>query len=343
MRPISAKMRYNCICISKGAAFILGLGIILTLMSGMFSSAKKRGNVNKEPEHTLDYLVIGDSESYTSISPMELWETYGYAGFDCGVAGQQIQNAYYQLQSVLDRQSPKVVFMETNMLFTGQGTRTVAERCLNHFAGRAFAVYLYHNEWKNLITPVSEHRRGRDEANICKGYYFHDTVGPYLGGEYMEKKVPEKHIADTEQLYLDDIRDLCREKGITLILYSAPSPKNWNIAKHQAVEGYAKKNGLAYIDMNMPQKGLHMNWSEDTYDHGDHMNYMGAHKTTVFMGKYMNEKLHLPDRRGQSEYAEWNRKLPVYESYVRAGRQEAVTGRTHQYRGSRELHVKNSL
>ncbi len=319
MKLRSEKTRYNCICLLKGTAFILGLILILTLMSGLFSAAKKRGNINKEPNDSLDYLVIGDSESYTSISPMELWETYGYAGFDCGVAGQQIQNAYYQLQSVLDKQSPKVVFMETNMLFTGQGTRTVAERCLNHFAGRAFAVYLYHNEWKTLITPVSDYRKGRDETNICKGYYFHDTTGAYLGGDYMAAQPREKNIADTEQLYLDYTRDLCRGKGITLILYSAPSPKNWNMGKHLAVADYAKKNHLTYIDMNMQRNGLHMNWKEDTYDHGDHMNYMGAHKTTVFMGKYMAENLHLPDHRGQTEYEEWDKKLPLYEAYVRMG------------------------
>ena len=37
-----------------------------------------------ERENSLDYLIIGDSETYSSMSPMQLWRDYGYTGYVCG-------------------------------------------------------------------------------------------------------------------------------------------------------------------------------------------------------------------------------------------------------------------
>ena len=49
---------------------------------------------------------------------------------------------------------------------------------------------------------------------------------------------------------------MCREKGISVILYSAPSPNNYNYAKHNTLTDYAEQNGAEYLDFNLMTEEL---------------------------------------------------------------------------------------
>ena len=75
----------------------------------------------KQPENSIDYLVIGDSEKlFQHLSDGDLDQTR-IAGYNCGVVGQQAQYTYYLLEEVLQKQDPQVVILETNELFRRAG------------------------------------------------------------------------------------------------------------------------------------------------------------------------------------------------------------------------------
>ena len=48
----------------KGAAFLTGVVLILALLSPLFTPKASIGSIDDEPENTLDYIVIGDSEGF---------------------------------------------------------------------------------------------------------------------------------------------------------------------------------------------------------------------------------------------------------------------------------------
>ena len=58
--------------------------------------------IQKEQKDSIDMLVLGDSESMTSISPMELWKSVGITSYICGQSGQRISESYYMLKHALD-------------------------------------------------------------------------------------------------------------------------------------------------------------------------------------------------------------------------------------------------
>jgi len=58
-------------------------------------------NIQSERNDSIDVLVLGDSESYTTFSPIEIWQQDGISSFVCGQTGQEIEETYYMLRRAL--------------------------------------------------------------------------------------------------------------------------------------------------------------------------------------------------------------------------------------------------
>ena len=116
---------------------------------------------------------------------------------------------------------------------------------------------------------------------------------------------------------LKKITEICRERGISLVLFSAPSPANWTMRRHNTVQDTAESLGLPYIDGNLLDLGI--DWDTDTYDRGDHLNYSGAAKVTAWLGDYLRrEAPGLTDRRGDPDYEIWDRDAAAFRARLEA-------------------------
>lgn len=308
--------------ILKPIIFTAGLFLLLYVLSNLFlpynsiyaGPYKKINGVLKAPNGTIDYVVIGDSESSTSISPMEIWKKYGYAGFNCGIPGQRLQDTYYLLQQILTKQSPKVVLLETNAFYRDFNYSNALSGAVEEAAQNLFPVYEYHDNWKDFFNALHEIEKkpGKKHPKVYKGFHYNTTVKPYVGGPYVFKTNKVQEISDQPLLYLNKITKLCKENNIQLILYSTPAPLCWTYEKHNSAAAFAKANEIPYVDMNLHTKKIGINWSKDTRDKGNHLNFYGAKKVTDFMGVYLSENSNLPDHRNEAEYDSWNKDLKKY-------------------------------
>lgn len=271
------------------------------------SAAEKK----EKQSDSVDLLVVGDSESYTSVSPMQLWEEQGITAYVCGQPGQKIQQTYYMLKTALQLQSPKVVILETNLMFREPGpiadiTTVTAESVKNNISA-----FKYHTLWKSIF-------KGKKPGESCfKGFVLRGGISPFESGDYMKKTSKAQEIPGAVRSYMEEIRKICNKKGIFLVLMSAPSPKNYNFKKHNAIENYARENGLPYFDLNLQGKELGMDWKTDSYDKGDHLNLNGAKKVTAWVGKYLKENYDLPDHRGKPEYRAWQEDVHKYKEAIK--------------------------
>ena len=70
-----------------------------------------------EKKNTIDTIVLGDSLVYSSVSPMEIYNEYGYTVFDCAEPAQILSDTYEYFKIAMDSQNPKVVIIEPNIFF----------------------------------------------------------------------------------------------------------------------------------------------------------------------------------------------------------------------------------
>lgn len=303
--------------------FFIILGIILIIFSLWIGKvATKNSNfilgrsrsfaeIGKEEKDSVDLLVLGDSESYTSVSPMQLWEEQGMTAYVCGQPGQEIQETYYMLKTALQEQNPKVVLLETNLMFRDPGpvdnVKSAAAESLRHH----LPIFRFHNLWKCIFN-------GKKPGEVSyKGFILRGGISPFDSGDYMKETDEVQDIPATVRIYMNEIQKMCNENGASLVLMSAPSPRNYNYKKHNAITEYAKESGLSYFDLNMQAKELGMDWKTDSYDKGDHLNLNGARKVTTWVGKYLKENYDLPDHRGKSEYKSWDEEKEKYEESIK--------------------------
>ncbi|HCT91136.1 MAG TPA: hypothetical protein DF613_07125 [Lachnospiraceae bacterium] len=262
--------------------------------------------IQKEPENTVDVLVLGDSLSYTSISPLQLWREYGFTSYVCGQPGQRIQETYYMLKTALKTQKPRVVVLETNTMFRTQGGLAGIEKSVEEWGNYYFQAIRYHNIWKSLFLKTHTGEKS------YKGFGFRCSVCPYKGGDYMKETGKSEKVSELVRDYMDKILELCGGRGAKLFLYSAPSPLNYNYRIHNGLEQYANGKGLDYLDLNLKLDTMEIDWKTDSLDKGDHLNLSGARKATAYIGEYLKAGYDLPDRREDAVYADWAAESQAY-------------------------------
>jgi hypothetical protein len=127
-------------------------------------------------------------------------------------------------------------------------------------------------------------------------------------------------LGDNALHYLDLIRELCEEKGITLLLVKAPSvsPAWYDKWEEQIIE-YADEYKLDYLNYLPLVDEIGIDFATDTYDEGLHMNYYGAVKCADYLGNYLVQNYGLEDLRSDESIAEiWEQKAEVQQEFIEA-------------------------
>ncbi len=266
--------------------------------------------IRQEKPETIDVFITGDSLSYTSISPLQLWSEYGYTAFDLGIPGANLADTKDILATAFETQTPKVVLLETNGLYRDANSGEYVQSQLASVLYKALPLLRYHNGWKGIFNY------GATNATH-KGFRISTTEEAYEKGEYMKETKKSKEIDETNIMLLHQIEDMCQEKGSLLLLYSAPSPKCYSYSKHNALTQLASDENLAYIDLNMYTSTLNIDWKKDTRDKGDHLNYYGAKKVTTYMGQILQDSGLMTDMREDETLSDsWDKSFDKYEASI---------------------------
>ena len=326
---------------AKVISFMLVFVILLEVLSaGSFSKLNALSYKNKfnraysfltEPENTVEVAGIGSSDLYSAFVPMQLYEKYGYTSTVISSPHQTCMKSYGFLEELLECQSPKVLIIETDMFYEDAPTfnpekikkdnTSVIKRKLGSFFDNfsekrfqdiiesQFSIFTFHDKWKlSKLFSSDASKKDTESAVACDhGYNFNDKIKPAQANSNMKPTDISEPIPNDNLTYLNKMLDLCREKGIDVILVEMPTQNSWNYYRHNTVQAFAEENGLPFVDFNLMFEDLKLDIKHDYRDGGDHLNYYGATKTTAYLSDLLNEQYSdiLTDRRNDENYSFW--------------------------------------
>ena len=338
----------------KGTVFALIILIIFVFLNRLYNPCGSLGEwyavtgvteYYKQPKHTIDILYVGNSNVYTGISPLEMYEKNGVTGYAYSTPEQKVWTSYYAIKEALKTQKPKVIFLEAGEFFSNendqseQGKRKaidplkLSKNKLDMINDDVYKfttfdklsclipILRYHSRWNQLNEYDIKKFISNKEYSYF-GYIPNKGVKSYnykISDD--EKRKIEDEIVDDGDLskipstvknYLSKIMDVCNENNIQLVIISMPAPKSWSEEKHNIVETFAIDNNLKFIDLNYDDD-ISIDWNTDSQDSGTHLNLYGAEKVANYLTNYINNNFKLEDHRNDENYKNWNEKIEKYE------------------------------
>ena len=172
-----------------------------------------------------------------------------------------------------------------------------------------FSIFTFHDKWKQtkFFSSDDNKKDTKDSVSCDHGYNFNDSIKPAQANDNMNPTDISEPIPEDNLNYLNKMVDLCREKGIDVVLVEMPTQHSWNYYRHNTVQAFADENKLRFIDFNLMFEELQLDIKLDYRDGGDHLNYYGATKTTAYLSDFLNETYSdiLTDKRNDENYSFW--------------------------------------
>lgn len=315
---VKAHISWKQLC--RAICFLLVLAILLAAVSAV-TFPKLSQEVRKyhadyiygETQNTLDYVVVGDSNVSEGISPLDIWNSSGAAGYVCSEPYATLCRTYYMLYGIFKTQHPSLVILDTDSFFYTQTSQSGTESVLTEALQENIPVLRYHNTWKKLTWSALFQGVDWSKQDLLKGHAWSITVKASTNTSYMKQTVANAGTVPVLlQFYMRKIQQLCANNNAKLLIISIPNTSFWNDARHNTIQQYAESIGVTFLDLNEHITEIGINWDTDTRDKGIHLNAFGAQKTSIWLSDYLKQNYGLTDHRSDDSYSGWNTSYQKY-------------------------------
>ncbi|WP_185752399.1 hypothetical protein [Butyrivibrio sp. AE2032] len=278
-------------------------------------------------ENRVDVLCFGSSHAANGFNPIQMYEDEGIAAYVITYGSQAPWQSYYYIKEACKVQNPKLIIFDTYMLGAIQNEDTYE---INQPVINMLNCPLSINKIKTVMVSRADSRLdlllvfpfNHDEEfngfslNKFYGKYIDSMGYDYKGvvvagdvGDDVSNCMLTKAISKKNEKYLRKIIDYCKENEIELILANTPWP-----CVTEEVEMYfnyiaqiARENNIPFIDGCKLYKEMGIDYSTDCCASDGHLNDNGVTKYNKWLEDYLSSNYELPDRRGETDYAPYER------------------------------------
>ena len=254
-------------CILVAVLLIGALYIVQRLLVPKYQTGIVEGSMVEEyykdrSDH--EVLFVGDCEVYENFSTIELWRKYGITSYIRGSAQQLTWQSYYLLEDALKHETPKVVVFNVLALKYNEPQSEAYNRMSidgmkwsmskvndikasmtdeENFVDYIFPLLRYHSRWSELTKDDVKHIFSKDKVTH-NGYYMRVDTKPQQ--EFPDPTpLTDYKLGDKAMGYLQKMTDLCKEKGVKLVLIKAPTEyPYWYEQWDEQVQQFADENDV---------------------------------------------------------------------------------------------------
>ncbi|SER55730.1 hypothetical protein SAMN04487884_10744 [Butyrivibrio fibrisolvens] len=342
----------------KAVSFIVRalalIAISAIIMQAVFKVVQRKESYEKYADFfdvadQIDVLYLGSPHVINGVNPVQIFEQYGYTGYNMGGHGSVMPSTYWELMLALEYCNPKVVFVDTYMLeknyqyidvmdedATADELNTSVEQlhlnmdCWPYSDVKKAAIEdliydedlhqdflfdfeLYHERWTELDRNDFLRLNGTGDRNLLMGAEQRTKVhGTYT----LEDKTEGLSQETVSMQYLRKLIEECQSRGIVVVTMILPLAElqPWDMAVAASTEQISAEYGIPCL--NMIQDTSIVNLYTDLNDSG-HLNAGGMNRVSAYLGKWLydNESQILTDHRGASEYSRWSdRVIQMHEA-----------------------------
>lgn len=286
----------------------------------------------QERESSLDAVFIGSSTTYAYWTAPTAWNSYGIAVYPLSNASQPLAatkfliddarkrqpDALYivNVTSVLDEYDLRLHKLTDNYPFTLNKypmINYVCDRLGLSFTQKMeyfFPILRFHERWSKLsaydFNPDPEEYKGAGRyASFLK-----KSEDLTSGKSKVDSYAP---LSDEMLRSINDIMDYCEQEKIKVLFVAVPqSLKNTErLGKINTMVKTVRDRGFDILDLRDYVDEIKLDYKTDFYN-AEHANIHGAIKITDFLSRYLIENYGFADKRGKTEYADWD---VAYEMY----------------------------
>lgn len=338
MKKQTLKTTLSVACVLLVFALVLQLVTMLVqpkFMADLVEGSMLSQYYRESGDH--DVIFLGDCEVYANFTPLEMYREAGITAYVRGSPQQLLWQSYYILKETFRYETPKAVVLNVNAMRYGEPMSEAYNRLTidklrwsrekigiiqasmtqeESFWSYVFPILRYHSRFDELkAEDIQYFCKTRD--NTWNGHLVNQAVKP-VGTLPVRRLLADSSFPEICYQYLDRIRELCEARGTELILIKAPSLYPFWYKEYDAqIKAYAEKHRLHFYNLLDEADEIGIDYQQDTYDSGLHLNLSGATKLSRCFARTLAENHSLPDRRNDPQIAPlYDQKLAAYDAAI---------------------------
>lgn len=282
-----------------------------------------------EPANSLDIVFVGSSHIMCGVYPMELYEASGYMSYAFTISAQTVPQMYYQTVAALETQHPQLIVLDMGeLLFSGKtGDKAFVHRQTDNIRYSLNKVQLIvdllepEERIPNFLNLVLYHSRWKELTEEDFSVTMAVTKGTKVFFTAEEQTPPDvppttqtAPIASVTDAYLRRTIELCRSRGVEVLLLYIPSClKTEEYEKIFSAAQYAEEYGIEFLNLMEYFDELGLDYASDFRD-SYHLNAYGARKVTAFLASWLPEHYPLAQEHSAALIERWDRALEEYRA-----------------------------
>ena len=241
-------------------------------------ASRRIKGIYNEPKNTIDVAMLGNSDIYSGISTMKLWNDAGISSYHISNPSQTVWVSYYMAKEFYKRQQPKLVIIDADYVFQTKDSRNDIRKtvdCMKFGVNKLsiianpdvrvsksaritylFPLLRYHSRWSELEEKDFKEGFSKYDSKFG-GYELDKNIKGYNRKSKLKKKEENKkieRIPKKSKKYIDKILELSKKNNSKVIFVYIPTDDAWTECKSNLIKQYAEENNVPYIDYNLDEE-----------------------------------------------------------------------------------------